>query len=85
MVHSVNELAALIPFILKTLFFAMSKLAALIYIIICQCPSVCPYAIYSLSFGPIWTLKVPMDFLGPGGGNKTICRVMGSKMKKKYY
>ena len=24
-----------------------------------------------------------MDFLGPGGGNKTICRGMGSKMKKK--
>ena len=58
-----------------------------IYIIICQSlsvrPCVCPYAIYSLSFGPIWTLKVPMDFLGPGGGNKTICKVMGPKMKKK--
>jgi hypothetical protein len=47
------------------------------------CPSVCPYAIYSPSFGQIWTLKVPMDFLGPGGGNKTICKVMGPEMKKK--
>ena len=53
-----------------------------IYIIICQCPSVCQYAIYSLSFGPIWTLKVPMDFLGLGGGNKTIFKVMGPQMKK---
>ena len=52
---------------------------------ICVRPSVCPYAIYSLSFGPIWTLKVPMDFLGLGGGNKTICKVMGPKMKKKIY
>ena len=25
-----------------------------------------------------------MDFLGPGGGNKTICRWMGQEMKKKY-
>ena len=25
-----------------------------------------------------------MDSLGPGGGNKTICKVMGPKMKKKY-
>ena len=41
----------------------------------------CPYAIYSLSFGPIWTLKVPMDFLGPGGGYKTVCRVMGPELK----
>jgi hypothetical protein len=24
-----------------------------------------------------------MDFLGPGGGNKTVCRVMGPEMKKK--
>ena len=24
-----------------------------------------------------------MDFLGPGGGNKTICKVMGPEMKKK--
>jgi hypothetical protein len=23
-----------------------------------------------------------MDFLGPGGGNKTVCRVMGPEMKK---
>ena len=54
-----------------------------IYIIICQSVSVCPYAIYSPSFGQIWTLKVPMDSLGPGGGNKTICKVMGPEMKKK--
>ena len=26
-----------------------------------------------------------MDLLGPGGGNKTICKVMGPKMKKKIY
>ena len=25
-----------------------------------------------------------MDFLGPGGGYKTVCRVMGPEMKKKY-
>ena len=50
---------------------------------ICVSPCVCPYAIYSLSFGLIWSLKVPMDFLGPGGGNKTIWKVMGPKMKKK--
>ena len=24
-----------------------------------------------------------MDSLGPGGGNKTICKVMGPEMKKK--
>ena len=24
-----------------------------------------------------------MAFLGPGGGNKTVCRVMGPEMKKK--
>ena len=24
-----------------------------------------------------------MDFLGLGGGNKTVCRVMGPEMKKK--
>ena len=28
-------------------------------------------------------IKVPVDFLGPGGGNKTICKVMGPKTKKK--
>ena len=52
---------------------------------ICVSPCVCPNAIYSSSFGQIWTLKVPMDSLGPGGGNKTICKVMGPEMKKKYY
>jgi hypothetical protein len=50
---------------------------------ICVSPCVCPNAIYSSSFGQIWTLKVPMDFLGPGGGNKTICKVIGPEMKKK--
>ena len=25
-----------------------------------------------------------MAFLGPGGGNKTVCRAMGPEMKKKY-
>ena len=48
-----------------------------------MCPSVCPYAISSHIYGQIWTLKVPMDFLGPGGGNKTVCRAMGPEMKKK--
>ena len=56
-----------------------------IYIIIHQCPSVCTHAISSHICGQIWILKVPMDSLGQGGPNKTICKVMGSKMKKKYY
>ena len=36
-------------------------------------PSVCSYAISSHIYGWIWTLKVPMDLLGPGGG--VICEV----------
>ena len=52
---------------------------------ICVSPCVCPNAISSHIYGQIWTLKVPMDFLGQGGGNKTICKVMGPKMKKKNY
>ena len=50
---------------------------------ICVSPCVCSDAISSSSFGQIWTLKVPMDSLGPGGDNKTIYKVMGPEMKKK--
>ena len=46
-------------------------------------PSVCPHAISSHIYGQIWTLKVPMEFLGQGGPNKTICKVIGAEMKKK--
>jgi hypothetical protein len=37
----------------------------------------------SLIYGQIWTLKVPMDFLGQGGPSKTIYKVIGPEMKKK--
>ena len=30
-------------------------------------------------------LRVPMEFLSPGEGFKTICKVMGPEMKKKYW
>ncbi len=50
-----------------------------------SCPFVCPYTIYSHNYGRISTLKVPMDFLGPGGGYKTICRVIVPEMKKNLY
>ena len=48
-------------------------------------PCVCPNAISSHIYGQIWTLKVPMEFLGQGGPNKTIFKVMGPETKKKYY
>ena len=31
----------------------------------------------------ITNLSTDLDSLGPGGGNKTICKVMGPEMKKK--
>ena len=50
----------------------------------CVRPCVCPNAISSHNYGQISTLKVPMESLGPGGGYKTICRVIGPEMKKIY-
>ena len=47
-------------------------------------PSVCPNAISSHIYGQIWTLKVPMELLGQGGPNKTICKMIGPEMKKIY-
>ena len=54
-----------------------------IYIIICQCPSVCTHAISSHIYGLIRTLKVPIEFLGQAGPKKTNCKVMRPEMKKK--
>ena len=45
-------------------------------------PSVCPHAISSHIYGQIWTLKVPMEFFGQGGPNKTICKVIRLEIKK---
>jgi hypothetical protein len=45
----------------------------------------CTNTIYSPSSGLIWTLKVPMDLLSPGGGNKIICKVTGQEIKIFYY
>ena len=47
-------------------------------------PCVCSHAISSHICGQIWTLKVPMDSLGQGGPNKTICKVIGPEIKKIY-
>ena len=50
---------------------------------VCLC--FCHVQIYSPSSGLIWTLKVPMDLLSPGGGNKIICKVPGQEIKIFYY
>ena len=44
--------------------------------------SVCSHAISSHICGQNWTLKVPMEFLGQGGGFKTSCRVIGPEVEK---
>ena len=41
----------------------------------------CPYTIYSPISEAISNLSTDLDFLGQAGGNKTICKVMGPKIK----
>ena len=47
---------------------------------ICVSPCVCSHAISSHIYDQIWTLKVPMDSLGQGGGFKTIYKVIGPEI-----
>ena len=60
-------------------------LFSLFYLPSISSPFVCLINFFPPSHQAISNLSTDLDSLVPGGGNKTICNVMGQEIKKKYY